>query len=408
MSGDEPQTGAVPCAAILTTSREVVALGSGPRMGFRRSAQCSKRGWCRDTSYCEKLPVRGGVERSWGWGSPSVTASASKSGDRLMTEARWTVLVEAKRADGRTERIEIASLERSVSSPSPDDLGLRLAEAKELLLKLQSFLAQDHVQQVGAVDRTCRCGSSRRLHDYRTRQVDTLFGQVILRQPRWRSCGCGRIEPQLSADPAYRQSRTTALIGGRATPELVRVQAELGARSSFREAARVMSVLLPTGKAANHTGIRRRLARTADLLQVLDDASPHRMSRVEGGPMVIALDGAYIRAVPGFQVRHFEVMVGRVETKRHQARHFAVAPNVATSRSGAVGNALKSRGWLPGRDVTVLSDGDPALVESVRIATGDRVKHILDWFHLSMRVRHVEQAPARGRSPWSTAWSTRA
>ena len=86
------------------------------------------------------------------------------------------------------------------------------------------------------------------------RWVDTLFGRVILRQPRWRSCGCGRIEPQLSADPAYRQSRTTALIGGRATPELVRVQAELGARSSFREAARVMSVLLPTGKAANHTG----------------------------------------------------------------------------------------------------------------------------------------------------------
>jgi hypothetical protein len=42
----------------------------------------------------------------------------------------------------------------------------------------------------------------------------------------------------------------------------------------------------------------------------------------------------------------------------------------------------------------VLSDGDPALVECVRIATRDRVKHILDWFHISMRVRHVEQALA--------------
>jgi hypothetical protein len=311
-----------------------------------------------------------------------------------MTEARWTVLVETKRADGGTERIEIASLERNVFSPTPDDLGLRLAEAKELLLRLQSFLVQDHVRQVSAVDRTCRCGSSRRLHDYRTRQVDTLFGRVVLRQPRWRSCGCHRIEPQPNTDHARCQNRTTALIGGRATPELVRVQAELGARSSFREAARVMSVLLPTGKAANHTGIRRRLARTADLLQVLDNASPHRMSRVEAGPMVVALDGAHIRAVPGFQVRHFEVMVGRVETKRQQARHFAVAPNVATSKSGAIGNALRSRGWLPGRDVTVLSDGDPALVECVRIATRDRVKHILDWFHVSMRVRHVEQALA--------------
>ena len=254
-----------------------------------------------------------------------------------MTEARWTVLVETKRADGGTERIEIASLERNVSSPTPDDLGLRLAEAKELILRLQSFLAQDHMRQVSAVDRTCRCGSSRRLHDYSTRQVDTLFGRVVLRQPRWRSCGCDRFEPQPNSDHARRPSGASALIGGRATPELVRVQAELGARFSFREAARMMSVLLPTGKAANHTGIRRRLARAADRLQILDDASPHRMSRVEGGPMVIALDSAHIRAVPGFQVRHFEVMVGRVETERQQARHFAVAPNVVTSRSRAIG-----------------------------------------------------------------------
>lgn len=99
---------------------------------------------------------------------------------------------------------------------------------------------------------------------------------------------------------------------------------------------------------------------------------------------MVALDGAHIRAVAGFQVRHFEVLVGRVETERQQSRHFAVAPNVSTPRSRTIGNALRSRGWLPGRDVTVLSDGDPALAESVRIATGDRVEHILDWFHISM------------------------
>lgn len=111
-----------------------------------------------------------------------------------MTRASWTVLVETKQADGTTERIEVAALERDVSSPPPNDLGLRLAEAKDLLLRLQSFFAQDQVRQMSAVDQTCRCGSRRRLHDYRTRQVDTLFGRVILRQPRWRSCGCDRTE----------------------------------------------------------------------------------------------------------------------------------------------------------------------------------------------------------------------
>ena len=60
-------------------------------------------------------------------------------------------------------------------------------------------------------------------------------------------------------------------------------------------------------------------------------------------------------------MRHFEVTVGRVETERQPARHFAAAPNVATPRSRSIGNALRSRGWLPGREIIVLSDGDPSL-----------------------------------------------
>jgi len=42
--------------------------------------------------------------------------------------------------------------------------------------------------------------------------------------------------------------------------------------------------------------------------------------------------------------------------------------------------------------VTVISDGDPALPALVRSATGGPAECILDWFHLSMRVQHVEQA----------------
>ena len=117
------------------------------------------------------LAVVGNVESGTklGVGSAIGYSKRLEKWGQLMTGAKWTVVVETKRIDGGIDRIEIAALERDVTSPTPDDLGLRLAEAKELLLRLQSFLAQDHVRQVSAVDRTCRCGSRRRLHDYRTR-----------------------------------------------------------------------------------------------------------------------------------------------------------------------------------------------------------------------------------------------
>ncbi len=47
---------------------------------------------------------------------------------------------------------------------------------------------------------------------------------------------------------------------------------------------------------------------------------------------------------------------------------------------------------MPESDVTVFSDGDPALRGAGMTATREPVTHILDWFHLSMRLHHVEQA----------------
>jgi len=52
---------------------------------------------------------------------------------------------------------------------------------------------------------------------------------------------------------------------------------------------------------------------------------------------------------------------------------------------------LLDQGWREGDAVIAISDGDPALSALMRSATGGPVEHILDWFHLSMRVHHVEQ-----------------
>lgn len=225
-----------------------------------------------------------------------------------------------------------------------------------MLQRVQAEQTQFQVEQCGMRDRECTgCERRRAIHDYRTRSIHTLFGVCQVRAPRFRPCSC------LAPHNTVPASRLMALMAGRTTAELERGKAELGARLSFREASRILDLFVPAARPHNHKSVRNRLARVADHIETKDLSSPHRMSRVEPGPMSVFIDGAYIRAVPGFQTRHFQIIMGRVETDGRVARHFASAPNISTSDVDTIRAALRAQGWIPGRDVTVFSDGDPAL-----------------------------------------------
>ena len=95
--------------------------------------------------------------------------------------------------------------------------------------------------------------------------------------------------------------------------------------------------------------------------------------------------------MPGHQVRNFEAVCGKVEHEGHATRRFALVRSVAGQPHALLRAALLDQGWREGKAVTAISDGDPALPALVRSATSGPVEPILDWFHLSMRVHHVEQ-----------------
>jgi hypothetical protein len=194
-------------------------------------------------------------------------------------------------------------------------------------------------------------------------------------------------------------SPVRALLTARCTPELERVQAELGARTSFREAARILGTLLPASP-ANHESVRTRTHGVALRLEAADRQPAAAVVAARDGPKatgpdtsrpIVMLDGAHVRAVPGHRVRNFEAICGRVEHEGRSSRRFALVRSVAEQPHVPLRAALRDQGWQEGEAVTAISDGDPALPALVRSATGGPVQHILDWFHLSMRVRHVEQ-----------------
>ncbi|SDE74216.1 hypothetical protein SAMN04488105_10715 [Salipiger thiooxidans] len=62
---------------------------------------------------------------------------------------------------------------------------------------------------------------------------------------------------------------------------------------------------------------------------------------------------------------------------------------------------LRALGWDHEQAVTIISDGEPALPNLVRNAVGGKVRHILDWWHISMHIQPVENAvkgPLQSRS----------
>jgi hypothetical protein len=108
--------------------------------------------------------------------------------------------------------------------------------------------------------------------------------------------------------------------------------------------------------------------------------------------IMMAIDGAHIRAAHGYQARHIDVTVGKIEVAGRPPRRFALVPKWASAPLATLRNALREQGWRQGRTVTVLSDGESALPGLVRAAVGEPVTCILDWWHISMRVQHIEQA----------------
>lgn len=134
--------------------------------------------------------------------------------------------------DGVPQRREIATVQWIADEARFVDFGLSLEEGKEIHRRLQKDLTQFQTDQAARHDRKYpHCNCSRRVHDYRPRTIHSLFGSCTVRVPRWRSCKCGSTS---KSSTGYVET----LLDGRATPELERIQAELGSRLAFREAAR--------------------------------------------------------------------------------------------------------------------------------------------------------------------------
>jgi len=218
---------------------------------------------------------------------------------------RWSIRLEAKTGWGEVQTFEIGRLERRVVGLATHEIGLMLDEAKSILAELQRRIVQTQIDEKVMCERVCTdCLSVRAIRDRRTRVLQTTFGTVRVAAPRIKLCTC--VDKGPFHDVSF--SPLSDLLPDRCTPELRRLQADLGARHSFREAARLMTTFLPCSP-PSHASVRNRLHWVAEELHdketnaAVAPSVPDSPSTSDPG-IVVVMDGAHVRAVPGYQTRH--------------------------------------------------------------------------------------------------------
>src|SRR4051812_6786403 len=237
----------------------------------------------------------------------------------------------------------------------------------------------------------------------------SLFGDVPVRVRRLLVCPCH--------GPGEPKSFAALDLGPGPAPELAYVTAKFAALAPFGKVAALLSELLPISGAQNAGTVRNRTLRVGQEVvpqRPIDIAGPPTAAPADG-PVVVGLDGGYVRSRHRPEERHFEVVAGKVIDAQGAQHRFAFARNGQVTASEAFRQALAAAGVHSGTPATVLCDGDAGLWRLQREALPGATI-VLDWgtplYASSTRCRRpAASAQARLTRPSPTTrfapWSAR-
>jgi hypothetical protein len=300
----------------------------------------------------------------------------------------WRVKLVTELETGETAEVEVARIERDEQA-GLSDLGLHLAEAKQLTSALQAATVPAQVTIAGGHRCTCAaCGGRLASKGHYTATFRSLFGDVPIRIRRLLTCPCQTGAEAKSFAGVGLEAATLA-------PELAYVTARYAALAPFGKVADLLSELLPISGAPNAGTVRNRTMRVGDAVvqpNVTPTAEP-ATARL-GEPVVVGLDGGYVRSRHRQDERHFEVIAGKVIGAQGSQSRFAFARNSPAIASGAFKQALAVAGVTADTPATILCDGDAGLWRLQREALPNATV-VLDCWHAAVRFKHALQA-ARG------------
>ena len=302
-----------------------------------------------------------------------------------MAELKWRVMLVAEQHPGVVTETELACIERE-AEVGVAELGLRLEEAKRLTAALQAEMVPMQMAALGECPRMCEaCGRKLAGKGHYGATFRSLFGEVPIRVQRLFVCPCRG---------AGGAKSVAVLDFGKdaVAPELAYVTARYAAIAPFGKTADLLSELLPISGTQHASTVRNRTLRVgAQVVQAHVAARASEPASPAPGPVIVGIDGGYLRHRHRAEGRRFEVVAGKVIHADGAQHRFAFPRTGPAPTAEAFRAALAATGVGADTPATVLCDGDAGLWRLQReVLPGATV--VLDWWHAAVRFEHALQA----------------
>lgn len=310
---------------------------------------------------------------------------------------KFRVQVLLENDDGDADLLmECIELERENSSV--ENLGLSLAESKELLRKTQQKMVEKQVEKFLEQTECCPHCQRKRLSKGKHRIVyRTLFGKMELESPRLYYCLC-----ELEKELPETFSPLAKVLPERTSPELLCLEAKFGAKISFDLSRQLLAEVLPLHEEFNAATVRNQLHRIGERLE--SELGEEKDFYIEGCPrdwanlpqpelpLTVGIDGGYVHSnhPPSRTESCFEMIVGKSIKADGTAKCFGFVCGQDRKPRRRLFQVLQSQGMQMNQQITFLSDGGDT-VRELQYYLNPQSEHLLDWFHITMRLTVMKQ-----------------
>ena len=202
----------------------------------------------------------------------------------------------------------------------------------------------------------------------------------------------------------------------RVSPEMLYLETKFASLVSYGLTVGLLGELLPLERPIGAERVRRHLFRVAEAHEtelalaptsITLDERPSASNAPPDGPLFVGIDGGYVR---GRDKNWFEVIAGKSLVSFHRdgrvpdpsARCFAFVQTVDDQPRARLVDTLRQQGMQPQQQVVFLSDGADTL-RRLQQNIASEAEHVLDWFHVAMRLTVLGQMIKSARTEAATA-----